>query len=97
MTPGNVRNTLRIVRKKKARPPFKPKPALRAYREEHGLEAAAKKAGVAESTWRSYENGWREMDADACINFERKLGIQCAVIRPDLFRRVAAGKEAVTA
>jgi DNA-binding XRE family transcriptional regulator len=72
--------------------PAHPKPALRAYRNKHELdsERAGKRVGIAGSTWRSYENGWREMDGDTCKRFEDKLGIDRAELRPDLFEKVEA-------
>ena len=70
----------------------KPKAALREYRERHSLtcEEAGRKVGIAESTWRSYENGNREVDGDMAVKIEAGLGVPREVIRPDLFKREAA-------
>lgn len=65
---------------------------LRAYRKRENLtaEAAAAKVGIAASTWRSYENGNREVDGDTAVHFEKTIGVAREEIRPDLFRRLAA-------
>lgn len=70
----------------------KPKAALREFREKNGLSAedVGRKIGCAESTWRSYENGNREVDAETAIKIEEVLGIPREDIRADLFRREAA-------
>lgn len=69
----------------------KPKKALRDYRKKHDLSAAeaAEKVGIAESTWRSYENGNREIDAEVAVHFEKAIKIPREDIRPDLFERPA--------
>lgn len=71
---------------------YSEKPALRAYRKKHNLtvDQAGKKIGVAGSTWRSYENGTREVDADMCLLIEKELGIEPSDVRKDLFGEVAA-------
>lgn len=65
------------------------KPALRAYRKRNKLsvDECGAKIRVAGSTWRSYENGTREVDADTCLLIEKKLGIDPVLVRADLFRR----------
>lgn len=65
---------------------------LRAYRKRHGLSvvAAGKKLGVAGSTFRSWENGNREMTPEMAVEAERELGIERILLRPDVFRRTAA-------
>jgi transcriptional regulator with XRE-family HTH domain len=69
-----------------------PKVALREYRQARKLTAdqVGKKIGVAGSTWRSFENGHREVDGDTAVLIERKLGIDRARVRADLFERVSA-------
>lgn len=69
-----------------------PKPALRQYREKNDLsaEGAGKKIGVAGSTWRSFENGNREVDGDTAKLIEERCGVDRASIRPDLFERTEA-------
>lgn len=71
---------------------YSEKPALRAYRKKHNLtvDQAGKKIGVAGSTWRSYENGTREVDADTCLLIEKRVGIEPSEVRKDLFGEVAA-------
>lgn len=78
--------------KKKAAQKPPPKPALREYREKNGLSAddAGAKIGVKGVTWRSYENGNREVDGDTAVLIEEKCGIGRARIRPDLFEKLAA-------
>lgn len=65
----------------------KPKKALREYREANNLTCAeaGAKIDVAESTWRSYENGTREVDAELAIRIEREIGIRRQDLRGDLF------------
>jgi hypothetical protein len=41
-------------------------------------------------TWRSFENGHREVDGDTAVLIEKKLGIDRAQVRADLFERAAA-------
>lgn len=71
------------------------KTALRAYRRERKLTAdeAGEKVGVSGVTWRSYENGNREVDADMALKIERVYGINPMMIRPDLFRRTGANTD----
>ena len=45
------------------------------------------KVGISGITWRSYENGHREVDADMALKIERALGIKPVLVRADLFRR----------
>lgn len=61
---------------------------LRAYRKRHGLSAieVGKRLGVAGSTFRSWENGVREMPAEKAVQAEKTLGIDRVLLRPDLFR-----------
>jgi transcriptional regulator with XRE-family HTH domain len=68
---------------------FTKKTALRAYRKQQKLTAdeCGAKVGVSGITWRSYENGHREVDADMALKMERKLGIRPVLVRADLFRR----------
>ena len=76
---------------------FRKKPALRSYREKNGLTAdeCGAKVGISGITWRSYENGNREVDADMSLKIERELGIDPVLIRPDMFRkRIQTGAEA---
>jgi transcriptional regulator with XRE-family HTH domain len=70
-------------------PAYTKKTALRAYREKHGLSAdeCGAKVGMSGITWRSYENGHREVDADMALKIERAMGIKPMMVRPDLFRR----------
>lgn len=65
------------------------KMALRAYRKRNGQSAAqtGKRLGVAGSTFRSWENGTREMPAEKAIEAEKAIGIDRVILRPDLFRR----------
>lgn len=64
------------------------KGSLRAYRKANNLSAqdVADRLGVAASTLRSWENGWREIPAEMAVKAERLLGINRIVLRPDLFR-----------
>jgi transcriptional regulator with XRE-family HTH domain len=45
------------------------------------------KVGISGITWRSYENGHREVDADMALKIERELGIRPVLVRADIFRR----------
>jgi len=65
------------------------KTALRAFRKRSGLSAdeCGAKVGVTGVTWRSYENGHRQVDADMALKIEKALGIKPVLIRADLFRR----------
>lgn len=65
---------------------------LRAYRIVHGLTCAevARKLGIAETTVRSFENGSRKVQAELAVEIEAALGINRALLRPDLFRKTAA-------
>jgi transcriptional regulator with XRE-family HTH domain len=69
----------------------KPKMALRAYRKKNNLtaEQAGAMIHVAASTWRSYENGSREVDGDTAVLIEKRCGVDRILIRSDLFRRAA--------
>lgn len=69
---------------------FTPKAVLRSYRKKHSLTAddAGRKIGIAGTTWRSYENGSREVDGDTAVLIEKECGVDRVLIRPDLFRRV---------
>jgi transcriptional regulator with XRE-family HTH domain len=69
-----------------------PKAVLREYRQANKLTAdqVGRKIGVAGSTWRSFENGHREVDGDTAVLIEKKLGIDRAEVRADLFERRAA-------
>lgn len=80
------------MRKKRAAQKFAPKPALREYREQNDLscEEAGAKIGVAGTTWRSYENGNREVDGDTAVLIEERCGIERSRIRTDLFQKAAA-------
>ena len=71
---------------------FTPKPSLRALRKRIGLSAdeCGAKVGVSGVTWRSYENGHREVDADMALKIERELGLKPILVRADIFRRRAA-------
>jgi len=63
--------------------------ALRLFRTKAGKTCAEMSAllGLAASTWRSYENGHRQVDGDMAVKIEKVCGIDRAVIRPDLFLR----------
>jgi transcriptional regulator with XRE-family HTH domain len=65
--------------------------ALRSYRKKNRLTAreAGAKINAAATTWRSYENGHREVDGDTAVLIEKKCGVDRILIRPDLFRRAA--------
>ena len=60
---------------------------LRSYRIKHGLSCGilAGKLKVAESTLRSLENGHRRLTAELAVEIEKRLGINRAILRPDLF------------
>jgi transcriptional regulator with XRE-family HTH domain len=68
---------------------FSKKTALRAYRKRHRMSAdeCGAKVGISGITWRSYENGHREVDADMALKIERELGIRPVLVRADIFRR----------
>lgn len=65
---------------------------LRAYRSLHEVSASdlAKKLGVTEAALRHWENGIRSIKATKCVEIEKLIGIDRAILRPDLFRREAA-------
>lgn len=65
------------------------KTALRAFRKKTGLSAdeCGSKVDISGITWRSYENGNREVDADMALKIERAHGIDPMLVRPDLFRK----------
>lgn len=64
------------------------KMALRAYRKRHGLNTteAGKRLGVSGSTFRSWENGNREMPPAKAVEAEKVFEIDRVILRPDLFR-----------
>lgn len=68
---------------------FSKKTALRAFRRRTNLSAddCGAKVGISGITWRSYENGNREVDADMALKIERAHGIRPVLVRPDIFRR----------
>lgn len=68
---------------------FTKKTALRAYRKRSRKTAdeCGAKVGISGITWRSYENGNREVDADMALKIERELGIRPVLVRSDLFRK----------
>lgn len=68
---------------------FRKKTALRAYRKRSGLtaEECGARVGISGITWRSYENGNREVDADMALKIERELGVRPVLVRSDLFRK----------
>ena len=68
------------------------KTALRSFRARKGLTAdeCGEKVGISGITWRSYENGNRQVDADMALKIERAHGIDPLMVRPDLFRRSEA-------
>lgn len=80
------------MRKKKSQKTAAPKPALREYREANGLscEEAGAKIEVAGTTWRSYENGNREVDGDTAKLIEERCGVPRSKIRADLFEKATA-------
>lgn len=64
---------------------------LRAYRERHRMtqKKIAGKLGVSRQMVSFLENGEREYTADMALLIEKRLGIDRAEVRPDLFARAA--------
>lgn len=62
--------------------------ALRAYRKRHGMNTtqAGRCLGVSGSTFRSWENGNREMPPEKAVEAEKIFQIDRVILRPDLFR-----------
>lgn len=60
---------------------------IRVYRSAHGLSCAdlAKELGIAEPTLRSFENGHRTISAEMAVEIEKRIGIDRAQLRPELF------------
>lgn len=92
MSAHAIRYVSTMHKKRQHQKRFNPKPALREYREKNGLscDEAGAKIGVKGVTWRSYENGNREVDGDMAKAIEEQCGVERAKIRPDLFERAAA-------
>lgn len=68
---------------------FTKKTALRSFRKRAGLSAdeCGAKVGISGITWRSYENGNREVDADMALKIERAHGVDALLVRADIFRK----------
>ena len=64
---------------------------LKTYREQKGLsqQDIADKLDVSRQMVGFLENGEREFTADMAVLIEKKLGIERAKFRPDLFERAA--------
>jgi len=59
--------------------------ALSQYRDAHQLTvaAAAKRLGVAKSTWWKWENN--RVPAERVVEVSRATGVPCSAIRPEMY------------
>jgi transcriptional regulator with XRE-family HTH domain len=64
---------------------------LTAYRALHELtrQQLADKLGLSVVTITSYENGHRRIGPENAVAIEGRIGIDRAILRPDLFKRAA--------